>query len=171
MGGCVIRPAMIWGPGDERTVKLFRLIQKRRLPVIGFGRTELHWVMVDDVARAFRLAAETEGIDGEVFIIAGRVAVPMTRLFDLIAHSVGVDRLKLRIPALPIQLLGTVVEAVSVPLGLEPPIYRRRVDFFTKTRSFDGSKAQRVLGYEPGRSIQEEIEEIVASYRATGALD
>jgi nucleoside-diphosphate-sugar epimerase len=63
------------------------------------------------------------------------------------------------------------VEAVAVPLGVEPPIYRRRVDFFTKTRSFDGSKAQRMLGYEPGRSIEEEIEEIVASYRATGALD
>lgn len=171
MGGCVIRPAMIWGPGDRRTVKLFRLIQKRRLPVIGLGRTELHWVMVDDVARAFRLAAETEGIDGEVFIIAGREAVPMARLFDLIAHAVGVDRLRLRIPALPIQLLGTLVEAVAIPLGVEPPIYRRRVDFFTKTRSFDGSKARTVLGFEPRLSVEEEIAEIVASYRVTGALD
>jgi nucleoside-diphosphate-sugar epimerase len=171
IGGCVIRPAMIWGPGDRRTLKLFRLIQKRRLPVIGSGRTLVHWVMVSDVARAFRQAAEAPGIDGEVFIVAGRESVSMSRLFQLIANALGVRPLKLRVPALPLQLLGAVVQAVSVPLGIEPPIHRRRVDFFTKTRSFDDSKARRTLGYAPTGSLEEEIAQIVASYRAMGAID
>ena len=35
-----------------------------------------------------------------------------------------------------------VCEAVCAPLGIEPPIYRRRVDFFTKSRAFDITRAR-----------------------------
>ena len=40
-------------------------------------------------------------------------------------------------------------EAVCVPFGIEPPIYRRRVDFFTKSRAFDIARARAEIGYAP----------------------
>lgn len=169
--GCVIRPAMIWGPGDSRLRKLFRGIQQRRLPIIGSGKTLLHWVDVRDVARGMRLAAEKDGNSGEVYILAGAAPVRLDRLFGLIASQLGTSVLPVRVPAAPLALLGDAVEALCKPFGVEPPIYRRRVGFFTKTRSFDWSKARADLGYEPAGSLEDEIRDIIQSYRELGWLD
>jgi nucleoside-diphosphate-sugar epimerase len=169
--GCVVRPAMIWGPGDARTRKLFAGIQRRRLPVIGTGRTLLHWVDVRDLARGFRLAAEKEGNSGEVYIVAGAEPIELEALFRLIADRLGTTLLPFKVPALPVQLLGQVVEVLCRPFGVEPPIYRRRVGFFTKTRAFDWSKARTELGYRPSGSIEDEVTAIIQSYRDLGWLD
>lgn len=166
--GCVVRPAMIWGPGDNRTLKLYRGIAKRRLPIIGTGKILLHWVLVDDVARALILAGDSMRSTGQTYIIAGEEPVSIEELYSVIADETDVKPIALRIPALPVQLLGEIVERMCRPLGVEPPIYRRRVDFFTKTRAFDWSKAKNELGYEPGQSLAEEVQLIVNSYRRLG---
>ena len=51
--GAVIRPAMIWGPGDTRTLKLFKGIANCKFPLIGTGKTLVHWILVSDLASAF----------------------------------------------------------------------------------------------------------------------
>jgi nucleoside-diphosphate-sugar epimerase len=169
--GCVIRPAMVWGPGDSRLRKLFRGIQRRRLPIIGSGKTLLHCVDVRDVARAMRLAAERDDNTGEIYIIAGATPIRLDRLFQFIASQLDTALLPFRIPAGPLAILGDVVEAVCKPFGIEPPIYRRRVGFFTKTRCFDVSKAMTELGYRPAGSMEDEVRDIIRSYRELGWLD
>jgi nucleoside-diphosphate-sugar epimerase len=171
VAGCVVRPAMVWGPGDIRLRKLFRGIQRRRLPIVGSGKTLLHWVDVRDVARAFRLAAERSDNSGEIYIVAGMRPIRVEELFAMIAREVGASLLPFKVPALPLQLLGGMVEGVCKPFGIEPPLYRRRVDFFTKTRAFDWSKVRDELGYHPSGSIENEVRDIVRSYRALGWLD
>lgn len=168
--GAVIRPAMIWGPGDQRTLKLFRGISRKRLPVIGSGKTMLHWVMVDDLARAFRLVGEQQPESGSVYIVAGERAVTMNELYTAIASETGSEVLPFRVPALPLQLAGSICEALCVPFGWEPPLYRRRVDFFTKTRSFDITKVSKEVGYRPSRSFEGEVHVIAEWYRSKGWL-
>jgi nucleoside-diphosphate-sugar epimerase len=166
--GCVVRPAMIWGPGDKRTLKLYRGIAKRQMPVIGTGKIQLHWVLVDDVARGLILAGDSEDSTGEVYIIAGEAPVKLEGLFKIIADEVGSKPIGFKIPAWPVQMVGEIVERVCRPIGVEPPIYRRRVDFFTKTRAFDWSKARDQLGYRPGQSLEQEVKLIADSYRELG---
>ena len=67
----------------------------------------------------------------------------------MIAATAGVPAPWLRLPARPFQLAGSLVEKLCVPLGIEPPIHRRRVDFYTKSRAFSIEKARRLLGYRP----------------------
>jgi nucleoside-diphosphate-sugar epimerase len=59
---------------------------------------------------------------------------------------------------------------VCVPLGLEPPIYRRRVDFFTKSRAFDIGRARAEIGYDPRVGLREGIRRTLAWYRERGWL-
>jgi dihydroflavonol-4-reductase len=91
--------------------------------------------------------------------------VPLKEIVELIARELKVPPPRLRIPARPLQLLGSLCEAVFRPLGIEPPLHRRRVDFFTKNRSFDGSKAARELGYQPGRKFEDEVKDVVKWYQ------
>jgi dihydroflavonol-4-reductase len=62
---------------------------------------------------------------------------------DELGHRVRV----LRLPAWPVFLAADLCEAVCRPLRIKPPLYRRRVAFFTKDRSFDTRKLRDVLGY------------------------
>ena len=145
-------------------MKLFRGIRRHRFPLIGWGKTYLHWVSVIDLAKAFRLALTADVPSGEVFLIAGRAPILLEDCVRKIAGAVGAKPPRFRVPALPVQLLGDICEMVCVPLGIEPPIYRRRVDVFTKTRAFSWEKARKVLGYEPRGTIDDEIREIVSWY-------
>lgn len=164
INGIVIRPAMIWGPSDQRTLKLFRGIAKKRMPLI-CGKTNVHWILVSDLARSFRLAAEKDVPSGEVFIISGKESVSMKRLFAEISKNFNVRPPRFALPAWPFQLLGSIVEVVCKPFGIEPPIYRRRVDFFTKTRSFTSAKAHKLLDFTPEFSFSDEVAHIAQWYK------
>jgi nucleoside-diphosphate-sugar epimerase len=59
---------------------------------------------------------------------------------------------------------------VCVPLGIEPPIYRRRVDFFTKSRAFDISRARSEIGYAPQVGLREGIRRTLQWYKERGWL-
>ena len=170
LDGVVIRPASIYGPGDRRLLKLFRMIQRGRFVVIGSGRPTFHTVYIDDLVDGFLLAMDTPGVGGEVFIVAGEEYVPLNELFAHIAETLEVRPPRLRVPAWPVQLLGTIVEKICVPLGVEPPIYRRRVDFFTKNRAFDISKARHMLGFNPKVSLREGIRRTAEWYSQEGLL-
>jgi nucleoside-diphosphate-sugar epimerase len=130
----------------------------------------VHWIDVRDLARAFRLAMEHEELNAEVYIIAGATSVPLREMAEEVARQLGVSRPWIRLPVKPMQWAGSVCEAMCRPLGIEPPLYRRRVDFYTKSRDFDGSKAKRELGFVPAQTFQQEIADIIAFYRTSGQL-
>ena len=65
----------------------------------------------------------------------------------IIAAHFGKKLRIVRLPAWPFFVLGALCEAVCRPLGVEPPLYGRRVAFFTKDRAFDTRKLREKLGY------------------------
>jgi nucleoside-diphosphate-sugar epimerase len=168
--GVVIRPAMIYGPGDRRNLKLFRMVSRRQFFFVGDGRTKVHFVDVRDLARAFILAMDKEHLNAEVYLVAGATAVSQKGIAGLIAQEAGVKPPWIHLPVKPMQWLGSACEAICRPIGIEPPIFRRRVDFFTKHREFNWAKARRELGYEPAQSLEMEIRELTRWYKENGWL-
>jgi nucleoside-diphosphate-sugar epimerase len=81
-----------------------------------------------------------------------------------------VQRPRLHLPVWPFHAAGAICEAVCAPLGLEPPLHRRRVDFFTKSRAFDISRARAEIGYAPQVSLRDGIRRTLAWYRGEGWL-
>jgi nucleoside-diphosphate-sugar epimerase len=166
----VVRPGAIYGPLETRLLKLFRSIARGRYAVVGSGRTFYHPVYVDDLVQGFLLALERPQAVGEPFLICGPSYASQDELAALIAKHTGGRVLPFHVPARPLQLAGDLVEAVCVPLGIEPPLHRRRVDFWTKSRAFSIEKARRMLGYAPRVDLDEGIARTVASYRQAGWL-
>ncbi len=166
----VVRPTAIYGPGDMRLLKLFRLAVKKITPVIGTGRIFYHMVYIDDLVQGFLLASEQKAAVGEVFIIGGDENLILDDLLTTIARITGNPDRKIHIPARPFQLAGSLCEKICIPLGIEPPLYRRRVDFFTKSRSFDISKAKRLLGYRPKFGLEEGLRRTALWYKEQGLL-
>jgi dihydroflavonol-4-reductase len=166
----VVRPGAIYGPGETRLLKLFRAIARGRYAIVGRAESFYHPVYIDDLVAGFLLALDHPRAVGEAFIIAGPRYVSQAELASVIARHTGGRVLPFRIPAAPIQWAGELCERVCVPFGLEPPLHRRRVDFWTKSRAFSIAKARRVLGFEPQVDLEEGVARTVAAYREAGWL-
>jgi nucleoside-diphosphate-sugar epimerase len=166
----VVRPGAIYGPGETRLLKLFRAIARGRYAIVGSGRTFYHPVFIDDLVTGFLLALDRPEAVGQAFLICGPSYVSQRDLAALVAKHTGGRVLPFRIPARPIQWAGDLVEAICVPLGIEPPLHRRRVDFWTKSRAFSIEKARRLLGYDPRTSLEQGIALTADSYRKAGWL-
>ena len=166
----VVRPAAIYGPGETRLLKLFRAIARGRYAIVGSGDAFYHPVYIDDLVEGYRLALTRPEAVGEAFIVGGPRYVSQRDLAEMIARHTGGRVLPFRIPAAPIQLAGDLVEAICVPFGVEPPLHRRRVDFWTKSRAFSIEKARRVLGYAPRVGVDEGVARTARAYREAGWL-
>jgi nucleoside-diphosphate-sugar epimerase len=162
----IARPSGIYGPGDRRLLKLFRGVARRRFVVLGSGKIYYHLTYVEDLAEGFRLCGEVPGVGGRTFILAGGEVTTLNELVALIAREAGVRPRRLRLPVWPFWIAGAACEAICMPFGIEPPLYRRRVDFFTKSRAFDITRARAELGYAPAVGLREGIRRTLEWYRA-----
>jgi len=164
----ILRPVGIYGPGDRRFLKLFKGVARRRFPMIGSGKVSYHLTHVEDVARGFMKAAETPAALGEAFILAGARYTTVEELVGLIARKAGVAPPRFHWPARPIYAAAALCEDVCRPLGIEPPLHRRRLDFYLKNRAFRIDKARRVLGWEPLVDLEQGIGRTLDWYREAG---
>ena len=166
----VARPSGIYGPGDTRFLKLFRSIARRRFPMLGAGAVHYHLTYIDDLVEGFRLCGEAPVAAGRTYILAGPSHTSLAELVRVIADEVRVTPPRWHLPVWPVWAAGALCEAVCVPLGVEPPLYRRRVDFFTKNRAFDIARARRELGFAPAIDLVEGVRRTADWYRREGLL-
>ena len=165
----IARPSGIYGPGDRRLLKLFRHAI-RRFPTLGRGEIYYHATYIDDLVDGLRLCGERAAAASRTYILAGGAVTTLNELIALIAEAAGVRPQTVHIPVWPFWLVGALCEAVCVPIGIEPPIYRRRVDFFTKSRAFEITRARTELGYEPRVGLRQGIARTLKWYREHGWL-
>ena len=164
----IVRPTGIYGPGDRRLLKLFRGVVRGFFPILGRGEIYYHLTYVDDLVEGFRRCAEHPAAAGRTYILAGGEVTTLNELVLRIARVAGVRPPRLHLPVWPFRTAAAMCEAVCVPLGLEPPLHRRRVDFYTTSRAFDSSRARREIGYAPEVGLDEGIARTLAWYRQHG---
>ena len=168
--GVIVRPAAIYGPGDLRFLKLFKSIRRGLFCMFGRGEATYHLVYIDDLVDGIVLCGQHPDAVGETFILAGPRYTTINELVARVAAAVGVPPPRARAPLTPLLAAAWLFEMACKPLGLEPPLHRRRCDFFTKARGFSSAKARRMLGYAPAVDLEEGLRATAAAYVAAGYL-
>jgi nucleoside-diphosphate-sugar epimerase len=166
----IARPTGIYGPGDRRLLKLFRGVARRRWITLGNGEIYYHLTYIDDLVDGFRLCGEHPAAANRTYILAGGEVTTLNALVARVAEVAGVPAPRLHLPVWPVWIAGAACEALCTPFGIEPPLYRRRVDFFTKSRAFDIARARRELGYAPRVDLRDGITRTLHWYREHGWL-
>jgi nucleoside-diphosphate-sugar epimerase len=161
----VARPSGIYGAGDRRLFKLFGKVAAGKFMLLGDGRIYYHLTHVEDVNEGLRLCGVTPAAAGRTYIIAGTEIPTLREVIDLTADIAQVQPPRLTLPVWPVWLAGALCEAVCAPFRIAPPLYRRRVDFFTKSRAFDTTRARTELGFAPRVTLREGITRTLEWYR------
>jgi nucleoside-diphosphate-sugar epimerase len=166
-----LRPTAIYGPGDPgRFLILFRMVNKGRFWMCGSGTAHYHPVYIGNLVDAFELAAESPRGDGESYIIGDEHYYTLTELVTAIAAVLGVDLKIRRLPFWPLWTAALACELIYKPLPMDPPLFRRRVDWFRQNRAFSIERARSELGYEPAIDLKEGLTRTAAWYRENGYL-
>lgn len=166
----VIRIPEVYGPGDRRLLKLFKAIKKNTFFMIGSGKNLHHLIYVDDLIEAFLLASNTEEGVGQVFLLAGEEPISSNDMASTIAKELGAKGALFRVPFLPLWILAAILEFIFRPVGIQPPLHRRRMDFFKKSFELSWKKASLKLKYQPKVSLEEGIARTFEWYTSTGLL-
>jgi len=167
----IVRPAAIYGPGDpERFFLIFRRVAKGSFPMFGNGRTLYHPLYIDNLVDAFLLCMPP-GAGAEMeYLIADEQYYPIEEIVRAVARALQVSVRIRHYPVLPVVMAGYLCEAVCKPLGVTPPIFPRRVDWYRQNRAFDITRARRELGYQPKVGLEEGLRRTGEWYRAKGYL-
>lgn len=166
----IIRPAAIYGPGDQRLLKLFKMALKPFFLLLGNGKCMYHLVHVDDLTNTFIIAATHPHALGETFISGANEPIAIADIARIVAEHFSKKIRVIRLPIGPFFLAADICEAICKPLRIEPLIYRRRVAFYSKDRQFDVSKMRNILEYVPRHGNKEGIIETADWYVEQGWL-
>jgi len=171
LAGVVVRPTGIYGPGDLRFLKLFKSIYDGKFIMIGKGKVLYHLVYIDDLIDGYMLCGQKKNAIGQTYIIGGDKYVSLNELVSLIARSLDVPTPKKHFRFFwAVWTAALACEIACKPFGINPPIFRRRVDIFRKNRAFDISKAKKELGFRPKTDLKEGIKKTAEWYREEGYL-
>lgn len=164
----IIRPGLVYGPGDLHLLGFFRSIQRGVFRPIGRAPVWLHPVYIDDMSDAMLRAAENPYAVGEAFNIAGRQPVTLLSLSQEIAKSLGVATPRGWIPLPIARTVAAVGDTLPAALRHRAPLTTSRLDFLTHSRMYRVEKAQRLLDFTAETSLAEGIARTASWYRAEG---
>jgi nucleoside-diphosphate-sugar epimerase len=165
-----IRISETYGPGDRRLLKLFKGLKKRTFFMVGNGFNAHQLIFIDDLVEGIVKAAETDGVGGEVFVLAGDEVLTTEDMCRIVGLSTSSPPPALRFPMGMFVFLAIACEKVFKPLGMQPPLHRRRLDFFRKSFYFDTSKAKNKLNFSPGHSFSAGTKICAEWYQSKGLL-
>lgn len=168
--GVVVRPVGIYGPGDTRFLKLFKYVNNGKFRMIGSGEVLYHLTYVEDLVNGMILAGERPEAVGHIYTIGGEEYLKLKDFVGLIAKTLKRPLPKKQIPLAPVYWAAAVCETICRPLRIEPPLYRRRLDFFTKDRAFDISKAKKDLDYLPQVTLEDGLARTAKWYKEQGLI-
>jgi nucleoside-diphosphate-sugar epimerase len=166
----VVRPGLVYGPGDLHLLGFFRSVLNRQFRPIGGRPVWLHPIYIDDMTEAFVRCAVHPRAVGECFNLAGPEPVPLDRLAAAIADAAGTKPAVGRIPLAVARAAAAVGDALPPRLRSRAPLTRSRLDFLTHSRLYSVAKAEASVGFDPATDLTTGIKHSIAWYREHGYL-
>jgi dihydroflavonol-4-reductase len=166
----IVRISETYGPGDMRLLKLFRGIRKGPYLTVGPGENIHQLIYVDDLSRGLLAACTAPAAQKETVVLAGTEKTTTNEMVTAVSQAVGNNKRVLHAPMWPFIAAAFVFESTFSPLGLKPPLHRRRLDFFRKSFSFSNAKAEAVLGFRPQVGFSEGARRTAQWYQENGYL-
>lgn len=164
----ILRPEFVYGAYDLHVLNLFKTIKNRKFYIIGNGKNMLHPTYVDDLIYCL-IKCLNKNIKNEIFVVAGEKPVSVEEFVKLAANQLSIRYNKIKIPLHLARVYTSVFEPFAKVFNLNPSLTKSRFNFFTKTRTFDIKKAQKMLNYRPIK-LEKGIKKTLGWYKKNNLL-
>ena len=156
VGGIVVRCTDIYGKNfEEGYFKVFDLLSRGKMMIIGDGKNMLHHTHINDAVSAL-IGAKNYGIPGETYLVAGKESKTQEELLAILARYLQVEPPKRHIPIWAAKLIAKLM-----PTSFDP----ENIERMAQNRYCETSKAQKYLKWQPKVGYEEGIAEMVSLWR------
>ncbi len=169
MGVVVLRPHLVWGPGDTQLVgRIIERAQSGRLALVGGGRALVDTTYVDNAVSALIAAVDTvsprAACAGNAYVIANGEPRPVRELVEGICAAAGVRFEPREVPLGAARVFGSIIERVWPRINpeTEPPLTRFLADQLGTAHWFDPRPARTDLGWKPAVTIDDGFKRLAA---------
>ena len=162
----VIRPHLVWGPGDTQLIgRIVERARAGRLALPDGGRALVDTTYVDDAADAIIAALDhaTPGHEavGHAWVVTGGEPRPLRDLVGSIFDACGIESQPRSLPAPLASLLGRLTERLW--RGSEPPLTHFAARQLSVAHWFDQRETRRVLEWAPAVGLDEGFARLAAA--------
>jgi nucleoside-diphosphate-sugar epimerase len=148
----VVRPGVIWGPGDATFLPRFAaLLRKGSMMLVGGGRNRVALSHVDNLVQGMLLAAVVPAAAGQVYHLTDGEEITAAEAFRLLAEALGSAPPRRSLPFPVAFAVASLMEAwARTRRRSEPPLFTRYgVRLIASDGRYEIGKARRELGYRP----------------------
>jgi nucleoside-diphosphate-sugar epimerase len=161
----VVRPALVYGPGDLHLLGWFRAIKRGYYRVVGPGDALMHPIFIEDAVAGLARCLEAPAQVGRIYHLVGERALPIRELAAAIAGAMARRLPRSHIPLWLARASAGALEALPGVRHERLPLTRSRIDFMTTHWAYRGERAREELGFEPRVSLEAGLRQTVAWYR------
>ena len=166
----ILRPGVVYGPGDRAILPLFRLATWGILPMIGQSDAAYTFVHVGDVVRAIDAAIDGRS-DGDIIFVGHPRPVTAREILEEIRAAVGRPAFLVRVPAPLGRIAAAASDAVERAIGRPLPLNRRRyAELLAEGFVCRVDRLRDRLGVVAAIDLREGLAQTVAWYRREGWL-
>ncbi|MGM1059032.1 NAD-dependent epimerase/dehydratase family protein [Saccharothrix sp. Mg75] len=170
----VLRPHLIWGPGDPHFLPRLLRAARRPLPLIGDGDNEVDTLYVDNAAEAHLLALRrlttSTATTGKAYFLSQGEPVALRAMVEGLVGAAGLPVTFRRLPPRPAYAVGGIMELLWKLAGSRsgPPLTRFLAAELATSHWFDITAAKDELGFAPEISTRQGLALLECFLRSTG---
>lgn len=171
VGILVLRPSVVYGPGnfaDTNVYRLIRAIDRGRFLMIGDGQTRKTLSYIDNLLAATLFAWERMRPGLQTYIYVDEPVLSTSEIVARICALLGRSIPRWRLPLGVAVALASGLDVLGASTGIDFPITAARIRKFCTPTIFD-AEAIRGLGFRPPVSNEAALEATVRWYRSTVA--
>jgi nucleoside-diphosphate-sugar epimerase len=162
----ILRPGVVYGPGDGALLTLIRMADHGVLPRLGTADAAYSFLYIDDMVRALEAAIDQPSV-GRTLFVAHPCPVTTADLNEAIRRAIGRPVAQVAIPLPLLRLAASASEAIAAVSGRLLPLDRWRYEEIAAPGFVCRVDAMRdALGVEAAVGLGEGITRTVAWYRS-----
>ena len=144
----IIRPSVIFGPGDGFINVLANLVRKAPvIPILGDGQSRFQPVAVNDVADCFARTIDDAGTIGQTYEVGGGEIYSYAGLLDLLQDHLKIWKREIHIP---VGVMKAVLSMTSpLPKSMRPPVTKEQVRMLALNNTTDHNATEALINRKP----------------------
>jgi nucleoside-diphosphate-sugar epimerase len=170
----IVRPHLVWGPGDTQLVgRITERARRGRLVLIDRGRALIDTLYIDNAAVAIAQALDRShlpAVRGRPLVLTNGEPRTVAEMVSRIAQAAGVNAPDRTVPYPLARIAGSAAEWTWRRLGRtdDPPLTRFVAEQLATAHWFDQRQSRSALDWEPHVSVDEGFERLRRHFSCAG---
>ncbi|HYQ71072.1 MAG TPA: NAD-dependent epimerase/dehydratase family protein [Gammaproteobacteria bacterium] len=163
---CILRPALVYGPGCKGNLaSLLRWIDRGLFPPIPDTGNIRSMVDVRDLARAALLAGERPAVNGRAIIVTDGEDYSTRRIYTAIRTAFGMSVPRWTVPVWALRVMGRIGDGYGALPGRPAPFNSSTCSRLLDSACYRSNCAGQLLGFRPQYCFEDALPAMTDLYR------